>query len=227
MLERIPKPVLSFLLEIRDRCRRSESVSALVYRIVRRWKEPTLDEGWLRSFREGRSIDRNGNPLPWIAYGAIRFLESRVRPGMTVFEYGAGNSTRWWAARVARVVSCESDADWVAEISGNLPDNAEVRHTPLEPAGAYESAATREDGLFDIIVIDGRRRVECTRQCLSALKDDGVIVFDNSERRTYVPALLHLARLGFRRADFMGLSPIATVRSQTSVLYREVNCLRI
>jgi precorrin-6B methylase 2 len=225
VLERIPTPVLSFLLGIRNRLRRSKAASTLVFHIVRRWKDPTLDEGWLRSFREGRSIDREGKPLPWIAYGAIRFLESQVRSDLRVFEYGAGNSTRWWAARVSRVVSCESDADWVSEIRDGLPSNASIRHVPLEPPGAYETAARDSGENYDIIVIDGRRRVECARHSLEALTPNGIVIFDNSERRTYAPALAHLSEAGFKRLDFTGLSPIATVRSRTSIFHRDSNCL--
>lgn len=227
MLESIPKSALDFLLAIRNRIRRSPFTSNLTYRILRVWRESSLDEGWLRSFREGRSVDKEGRPLPWIAYGAIRFLEGRVRADLKVFEYGAGNSTRWWAAHVSEVMSCESDAAWVAEIGDHLPDNARVRHVPLEPAGVYEAAAAQSGDQFDIIVIDGRRRVECARLCMPALSKAGVLVFDNSERPSYAPALENLAQLGFKRLDFTGMSPIATVRSRTSVFYREANCLGI
>ena len=123
-MERIPHSFLAFLLRLRDRIRRSPFASAAIYRLLRALKDRSLDEGWLRSFRVGRPVDVAGNPVPWIAYPAIRFLETRVGADLKVFEYGAGNSTLWWAKRVARVISCESDAAWAEEVRASLPGNA-------------------------------------------------------------------------------------------------------
>jgi hypothetical protein len=61
---------------------------------------PLKDDGWFRSCREQASVDANGNPIPWITYPAIEFLVKRINNQLSVFEYGCGNSTLWWASRV-------------------------------------------------------------------------------------------------------------------------------
>src|SRR5512143_3931277 len=95
------------------------------------------DCGWVRSRRENRSVDVNGQPIPWMTYSAIEFLTRRVRKDLTVFEFGCGASTLWWAARVARVVSVEHDPGWANATAAQLPPNATVVHVPLDAAGAY------------------------------------------------------------------------------------------
>src|SRR5688572_22901839 len=65
------------------------------------------EQGWLRSYRERRPVTQGGEPIPWYTYSAIDFLAERLPPDATVFEFGAGHSTLWYARRVARVVSVD------------------------------------------------------------------------------------------------------------------------
>jgi hypothetical protein len=172
-------------------------------------------------------VTRDGAPLPWITYPALRFLEPRLSRSMEVFEFGSGNSTLWWAERVARVTSCEHDAQWFERTRARLPANASVSHYSLEPDGDYSRAAQAAQQDFDIVVIDGRDRVNCAKHSLSALKPAGVIVWDNSDRSEFREGLDLLTPLGFRSLDFEGLGPVNSYVWMTSILYRDVNCFSI
>lgn len=73
--------------------------------------------GWLRSRRDKAAVDRSGQPLPWFTYPSVQFIATRIGRGLSVFEYGSGASTLWWAARVRTVVSCGKlmhDRFWTA-----------------------------------------------------------------------------------------------------------------
>lgn len=188
---------------------------------------PAATDGWLRSYREGRSVDREGRPLPWLTYPAIEFLSRRVRPGMRVFEYGSGASTLWWAERVASVHAVEHDREWFRRSSHGLPPNAQVQHVALAPGEAYVRRILELDLKFDVVVIDGRRRAACAGVATSALSDGGVIVFDNTDRAHYQGAIQALERQGFRRIEFVGMAPIAPVKTETSIFYRPGNVLGI
>lgn len=183
--------------------------------------------GWFRSWAESMPVDLRGEPLPWYTYGAIAFLEPRLREDMATFEYGSGNSTLWWARRVSRVASCEHDPEWFARMAPHLPTNVTCELVPLGPEGDYSSRVARHLGEFDIVVIDGRDRVACARSAPEALKPDGVVVWDNSDRAQYSAGYDHLASLGFRRLDFWGMGPINAYGWCTSVFYRQSNCLGI
>src|SRR5215213_3851569 len=55
--------------------------------------------GRFRSAGAGRSIDGHGTPIPWYSYPAIEYLKQLDFRDRTVFEFGSGNSTLFWAAR--------------------------------------------------------------------------------------------------------------------------------
>jgi hypothetical protein len=183
------------------------------------------ENGWLESARTRRSIDASGKPIPWICYSAIDFLAPRVRPEWRVCEFGSGNSTLWWADRVATVVAVEHDHAWSAIVSPKLP--ASVKYIVAnEHDGSYERSAAGL-GPFDVVVNDGTRRNECAEQIVSELAPDGVIVWDNSERAYYAGGYALLAAKGFKRIDFTGFSPVNIHPQATTVFYRPTNCLGI
>ena len=78
-----------------------------------------------------------------------------------------------------------------------------------------------------MIVIDGRERVCCTLNSLRALKEEGVIIWDNSDRPQYSEAYEFLVSKGFNRIDFYGMGPISAHSWCTSVFYKDKNCLNI
>ena len=192
------------------------------------WRSgPLREDGWFRSHHERRPVDARGNPIPWITYPALAFLASRVPRDVSVFEYGCGYGTLWWAARAREVVACDHDPAWISEIGARAPGHVTLLHVPLEYGGAYSRAAASYTERFDVVVIDGRDRVNCARHAVKALKPDGVIVWDNTERRQYREGLEHLASLGFRRIPFEGYAPIECHRCETSLLYRSENRLSL
>ena len=73
---------------------------------------------WLKHLAEKKNsvIDST----PWIAFGAIEFLEKIVRSNMEVFEYGSGGSTLFWSTRVKTVVSVEHELLWYTKMSHEL-----------------------------------------------------------------------------------------------------------
>jgi hypothetical protein len=185
------------------------------------------DVGWIRSRRTKRPVDRRGRPIPWYTYPAIEFVRPRLRPTMRVFEFGSGNSTLWWADRVAAVMSVEHNPAWATKMAAQVPPNVTYLHVPLEPNGAYCRAAQSAPDAFDIIVIDGRDRVNCAREGLASLRSDGVIIWDNSDRLKYRPGFEYLEEHGFRRIQFSGHGPINAHSWETSVFYRSENCFGI
>jgi hypothetical protein len=181
--------------------------------------------GWFRSFHSKQSVDIDGNPLPWYTYPFILFLKPRLKPNFRVFEYGSGNSTRWYAARVERITAVEHDSAWIAQIKPKLLSNASVLERPL--GDSYVKSVQSAGALFHIIVVDGRNRVKCAKFASDFLTPDGVLILDNSERDWYQHAKDYLAEKGFRRLDFIGMAPIVGIETCTSVFYRDGNCLGI
>ena len=179
--------------------------------------------GWYRSLEGGFPCDAHGNPLPWLSYPATFFLAPRVQPHFRVFEFGSGSSTLWWAARVRSVASCEHDAAWSARLAAQSPANVRLLHTPLGAAYPLTAQSTGES--FHVVVVDGRMRAACAASSLDSLTPDGVLVWDDTNRERYRPAIEDLAVRGFKRLDFVGLSPLVLPSKQTTIFYRPENCL--
>jgi hypothetical protein len=183
--------------------------------------------GWFETYRLGRAIDRSGTPVPWFTYGALRFLEPRVKPEFRVFEYGSGQSTIWWSERVGFLVSVEHDRAWHRAMQARLPARVQYLLHDAGPDGEYARSVERFPGGFHIVVIDGSDRVECARRARKALLPEGVVVWDNSDRGEYAEGMDWLLGEGFRRLDFEGMGPVNPKGWCTSVFYRDSNCLEI
>lgn len=180
--------------------------------------------GWLESYRRGVPVAA-GSPLPWFTYAAIAFLEPRIDRGLTVFEYGAGYSTLWWASRARSVVACESDRGWYERMKSMVPDNVQLIHHAMVPGGDYSQQAATF--VSDIVVVDGRDRVNCAQAGVRGLSRRGVLIWDNTDRERYQPGFDFLKQKGFRRLDFSGPGPVMFTPWQTSIFYRPDNCLEI
>ncbi len=82
--------------------------------------------GYHRSVATKRPVRADGSPIPFMNYSIIDFLDERLNRSLALFEYGSGNSTLFFAARVGSVVSVESDPRWYEEVSKNMPDNVKL-----------------------------------------------------------------------------------------------------
>ena len=181
--------------------------------------------GWFASFRHLMPVDANRNAVPWYTYSAIEFLAGRIRKDMAVFEYGSGNSTLWWARRTAQVISCEHDRKWFQKMKPLMPSNVEYMNVNLEPEGTYSAAILQHRDKFDVVLIDGRDRIQCATNALPALKETGIVVWDDAERQQYQKGFDLLTANGFKRLDFTGIAPMHSSGKSTAIFYRERNCL--
>lgn len=108
-----------------------------------------------------------------------------------------------------------------------MPDNVTLLQIDLKYDSDYCRAANRFTEGFDIVVIDGRDRVNCAIHSVAALKGEGVILWDNTDRPRYKEGILHLQGRGFRQIEFIGLVPGSTAKAETSLFYRSGNCFGI
>ena len=183
-----------------------------------------VTSGLLNSVRKGRPLNAQDEPIPWFTYPAIDFLDGVVRPEWTVFEWGSGNSTLWWAARTAHVVSVEDDAAWYAEVVKQVRPNS----ASLFKQGSdyFDAIRAYSDASFDVIVIDGSSRNDCARVAPDKLKPGGIIVFDNADGSEFDAGQQTLIDQGFYRIDFWGPIPSYLYKNCTSVFFKDPELLR-
>jgi SAM-dependent methyltransferase len=185
------------------------------------------DIGWFKAFNSKSPVDGEENPIPWVTYSFIDFIKERIKKQHTVFEFGSGNSTFFYAKYAGIVVSVEHDKEWYDKIVKEKPENSEMIFCELVRGGDYCKMPVKLEETFDIIIVDGRDRVNCCKQAVDALSPTGVIVLDDSEREFYREAVDFLLKKRFKQLAFTGISPGLFYRKATSVFYRDVNCLEI
>jgi len=160
-------------------------------------------------------------------YSISNLLSQRLNNQLALFEYGSGFSTQFYASLVKQVISIEYDEYWLNRLKQQLPQNAEIHHKNADIDGDYCRAITNFDQQFDIVIIDGRDRVNCIKQSIDKLSPTGVIILDDSERDRYKAAFAFMLEHGFKEITFSGLKPGSYTGGVTTVFYRSENCLHI
>jgi len=187
-----------------------------------------LDEiGWFNAFDSRAPVDEHNNPIPWVTYSFIDFIKERLTKQHTVFEFGSGNSTYFYAKYAGKVVSVEHDKEWYDKVLKTNPENSELIFCELVRDGDYCRMPLTLPATFDVVIIDGRDRVNCCMQALDAVSESGIIVLDDSERDFYKEGINFLIENGFKELSFSGISPGLFYRKSTSVFYKANNCLNI
>ncbi len=135
--------------------------------------------------------------LPWWNPRAIRYLAANLPTQGSVFEWGSGGSTVWFADRGLAVTAIESEREWADKVKERCPA-ADVLLVPGADRGKFRSEAQLrdkgkhffddyvaaidrfDDESFDVIVVDGICRVECARRAARKVKPNGLIVVDDT-----------------------------------------------
>ncbi len=186
-----------------------------------------MEIGYIKSIEKGAPYSKDGAPIPWLTYSFLYFIEDRLKPDMSILEFGSGNSTLYWSKRVKTVESIEHDPNWYEKVkSMNLPKNANVSLKKVAEDGDYTKfSKTPYTPNFSIILVDGVERVSCLKNNYTLLEDNGVIVLDDSERKDYLTGINFLISKGFKKLDFWGLAPGVLNHKSTSIFYKGNNCL--
>lgn len=163
--------------------------------------------------------------LEYGAGGSTIFFARRVRSVVTV-----EHDPIWGEKVKERLDNGQFDNCQLLIVPPQL-DPTVVMKNPADPA-SYVSGAEQlrgfdfsdyvktvdafGDNWFDIVFIDGRARPSCFAHALSKVAKGGYIVWDNTERSHYAPAMA-MATSGFELNDFPGPSPYVDFFTRTSV----------
>ena len=163
-----------------------------------------LEQGLLRSMETGLPADARGAPVPWFTYPAIEYLNQFNLAGLKVFEYGCGQSTRYWARRGCQVWSVDHDEAWYRTVSADMGTECALYLGSDEDS--YVGAIAKAGEKFDIVLIDGVLRERCVDPAVAHLAPGGFIILDNADRDLSAGRLLR--QRGFFEVDFSGFGPI-------------------
>jgi hypothetical protein len=172
-----------------------------------------LEYGHFLSFDKKKPLSKNGEPIPWYTYPALEYLNQLDFKDKDIFEYGAGNSSFFWAKRSKYVVSIESDKEWFDSIKNEINPNQKI--ILFEEEKDYINSILLNSRKYDLIVIDGLHRLACSRLAVQCLTSGGLIILDNSDWFPETARTLREADL--IQIDFTGIGPINYYTWTTSI----------
>ena len=196
---------------------RSGLAIAGILPVMDRWATRSRLALWSRSLLAIYDVEDLAKlNAPWWTFKSIDLIDEYLvaRPGARVFEWGSGASTVWLATRGASVTAVEHDPEWASAVEALLPPeaNAEIRVVQASPAAGrdgeirsgkrghedlnfsdYVEAIDVDDCSYDLIIVDGRAREECLRRAIPRLSKNGLLLFDDAERRRYRQAIANAA----------------------------------
>lgn len=183
--------------------------------------------GWIRSFKSRKPVDVQGQPIPWLTIPLIDLLKDRLNTTHKIFEYGAGNSTHFYARSTSTVTSVEHNLLWYELLNKDVTSNVQLIFADINVGNEYVNAIEQEGVKYDIIIIDGQKRNLCCKKSTEFLTESGVIILDDSERAEYYDGIKYLQDCKFKKLDFWGLAPGNTVYKSSTLFYRDSNCFNI
>lgn len=138
-----------------------------------------------------------------------------------------------WLSKVSAIITQHGYQNWQGVVLEPTPDQDFCKHTPSNP-DTYQSDEPLYRGktfrnyasyidqypnaYFDIILIDGRARPSCFKHALQKIKQTGYIIWDNTERIHYFPAM-SLASPQMICKHLPGPTPYAEFFTKTSIWY--------
>ena len=155
---------------------------------------------------------RMNKPAPWLSPTSILFFKKYLEKDMVGAEFGSGSSTLFFAPRILKLYSVEHNEEWYNLINEKLKglncSNVDYRFVlqndesdfvddafDLEKKGDFEirrdyvnyfrALNDIEDHSLDFVIVDGRARTECCHEILPKIKQGGILILDNSERKRY------------------------------------------
>ncbi|MFH1968574.1 MAG: hypothetical protein ABIJ84_04255 [bacterium] len=119
-------------------------------------------------------------------------ISSIVNNKTIIWEWGTGSSTLWLARKANSVYTVDSSIKWKKKIKkwSSLYNLKNIHFLLFDLDNPlYCDAILSSEYQPDLIIIDGKKRVECFNRAISKLKPSGFIMVDDIERCCYKPIL--------------------------------------
>lgn len=129
--------------------------------------------------------------LPWMQTVEIISILKLLEPNHTVLEWGCGGSTILFSPFVKHYYSIEHKKSWYERVRDELElyKNDNVSLYLVEVKDNYKEYVKKVDDLnvpkFDIVLIDGRNRVNCGIHVLPYIDIESIVILHDAKRPKY------------------------------------------
>ena len=175
-----------------------------------------LSRGHSKTISAGLPVGWDGRPIPWYTYPFIDYVSDLDTSKWRIVEFGSGQSTLFWAPRVASILAYESSSDWMENVRSLAPSNVELRH--FEGENSLEELK-RLDFVPDLIVVDGPKRGACAAKSREVFGLAPIYILENSD--WFPKAAAAMRDAGLAEIRFKGFGPINGYTWATSLMISE------
>ncbi|MFZ2171686.1 MAG: class I SAM-dependent methyltransferase [Methylococcaceae bacterium] len=129
--------------------------------------------------------EKTHNDDPWLTRDSINLLKSILKPSDVGLEWGSGRSTIWFAKKVKRLTSIETDKNWIESVKSRLIslklNNVELIYAPEKESSEYiKKCINIHESSIDFALIDGSHSRELAAGVsIPLLKPGGLLIIDN------------------------------------------------
>lgn len=104
-----------------------------------------------------------------------------------ILEWGPGRSTLMMVKTCpeAEIYSVESEWRYFLLAGKDYEDNPKVHFIYSKPNSNYVHPPILQGLKFELVFVDGRRRVDCLVAALDFVSDDGVVILHDADRKEY------------------------------------------
>jgi hypothetical protein len=180
---------------------------------------------------------RFDSSLPDMAEPALKWINENIRPSETLFEWGSGGSTFWFADRVKELYSVEHSLPFFSYVKEHYLyenyDNINMLFAP-EDAQAHskykdyydersykrycESILAYPSRSFDWVIINGKARTVCLELAFSVIKYGGIIVVNDTDKIEYGTAVSKYRSKAIEVFDFKGFKMPFMRQGHTTIM---------
>lgn len=116
--------------------------------------------------------------FPWYTWPCLEWLKGLDFKDKFIWEYGLGDSTLWYKTRGGNSYGVDHDINYCLH-AGHGYCNYTEKKKYIHVINWYP--------FFDIVVIDGIHRDDCTNPALKHLKSGGYLIIDNYHQPSVEP----------------------------------------
>jgi hypothetical protein len=165
--------------------------------------------GWNKTRQSKKAVLRE-NPIPWWTYASIQLVDQIISTNSRILEIGGGNSSLYWMDRGNQLVTLETYAEWIDVLANDKRFNVEkhqIIHIDNEDLTSISNQL--ENLVFDVVINDGSGdRAAIGDYLATKVSENGILIWDNSEREPDSKAIEQLKLKGWNALEFYGLGPI-------------------
>jgi len=179
----------------------------------------------LKGYKHANSFNKNYRPqreddiMPWMTYPFLDYIKNLDLHDKTIFEYGSGYSTVFWAKNAKSIVSVENDERWYQKVKEMVPINTKLLLRNSKEA--FISSVNENNDNYDIIILDGYGfRYECAQDSIEKLNEGGMIILDDADNLYYKRICDFLKGRDLIQIDCIGLKPFSCNILSTSIFIR-------